>query len=192
MVLTLGIGHAAARYARQLIIRAAQCVYALAAALITVAMLAGGLTRDLLFAAVFMIGCARAFELPTGHSLVPALVPPRMLSRAVAAWTSANQVAVICGPALGGLIYAVQPIAVAALCAAFFLGSVTLVSLMRVKGRVVSREPPTLRSVLAGFDYIRTRKRLLGVITLDLFVGRRRFLPRRRLHRRFPHRSARC
>jgi MFS family permease len=170
VVLTLLIGHAADRYDRQMIIRAAQCVYALAAALITVAMVADVLTRDLLFAAVFMIGCARAFELPTGHSLVPALVPARMLSRAVAAWTSANQVAVICGPALGGLIYAVQPVAVAALCVAFFLGSVTLVSLMRVKGRAASREPPTIRSVLAGLDYVRTRKRLLGVITLDLFV----------------------
>jgi MFS family permease len=170
IILTLLIGHAADRYNRKTIIRVAQGVYALAAALITGAMLAGVLTRDLLFAAVFMLGCARAFDLPTGHSLVPALVPARMLPRAVAAWTSANQVAVICGPALGGLIYAVQPIAVAALCVAFFVGSVTLVSLMQVKGRVASREPPTLRSVLAGFEYIRTRKRLLGVITLDLFV----------------------
>ena len=32
------------------------------------------------------------------------------------------------------------------------------------------REPPTFASVLAGFEYIRTRQRLLGVITLDLFV----------------------
>ncbi len=170
VVLTLLIGHAADRYDRKLIVRAAQVVYALAATLITVAMLADVLSRDLLFVAVFMLGCARAFELPTGHSLVPALVPPRLLSRAVAAWTSANQVAVICGPALGGVIFAVQPVAVAALCVAFFLGSVTLVSLMRVQGRVASREPPTFRSVLAGFEYIRTRKRLLGVITLDLFV----------------------
>ncbi|HEY5380320.1 MAG TPA: MFS transporter [Pseudolabrys sp.] len=170
VVLTLLIGHAADRYDRKMIIRVAQSVYALAAALITGAMLAGVLSRDLLFAAVFMIGCARAFELPTGHSLVPALVPARMLSRAVAAWTSANQVAVICGPALGGVIYAVKPVAVAALCVGFFLGSMTLVTLMRVQGRVANREPPTLRSVLAGFEYIRTRRRLLGVITLDLFV----------------------
>lgn len=170
IVLTLLIGHAADRYDRKMIIRATQIVYALAAALVTGAMFTGLLTRELLFGVVFMIGCARAFELPTGHSLVPALVPTRLLPRAVAAWTSANQVAVICGPALGGLIYAVQPIAVAALSVAFFLGSVTFVSLMRVQGRAASREPPTLRSVLAGFEYIRTRKRLLGVITLDLFV----------------------
>ncbi|HSP51112.1 MAG TPA: hypothetical protein VLN61_13220 [Pseudolabrys sp.] len=41
---------------------------------------------------------------------------------------------------------------------------------MRVKGPAANREPPTFASVLAGFEYIRTRCRLLGVITLDLFV----------------------
>jgi MFS family permease len=82
-----------------------------------------------------MPGCARAFEMPTAHSVIPALVPPRMLTRAIAAWTSANQVAVICGPAVGGFIYAVKPVAVSMLCTAFFLASVTLVSLMRVRSR---------------------------------------------------------
>ena len=101
VVLTLLIGHAADRYDRRLIVRAAQSVYALAALMITAALIAGVLSRDLLFVAVFMIGCARAFELPTAHALAPALVPPPLISRAVAAWTSANQVAVICGPALG-------------------------------------------------------------------------------------------
>jgi MFS family permease len=171
VILTLLIGHTADRYDRRLIVRVAQSIYALAAALLTAAMLAGALSRDLLFAVVFMIGCARAFELPTGHSLVPALVPPVLLPRAVAAWTSANQVAVICGPALGGLVYALQPVVVSAICVAFFLCSVTLVSLIKIKGNVVAgREPPTFRSVMAGFDYIRQRRRLLGVITLDLFV----------------------
>ena len=75
VVLTLLIGHAADRYDRRLIVRAAQSVYALAALMITAALLAGALSRDLLFAAVFLIGCARAFEMPTAHSLVPTLVP---------------------------------------------------------------------------------------------------------------------
>lgn len=171
VVLTLLVGHTADRYDRRLIVQLSQGVYALAAALITTASLMDFLSRDLLFFAVFMIGCARAFELPTGHALVPATVPPRLLPRAVAAWTSANQVAVISGPALGGLLYAVFPVAVSALCVAFFMASVALVSLIRVKGNVVAnREPPTFTSVLAGFHYIRRRKRLLGVITLDLFV----------------------
>src|SRR6185437_15731314 len=120
VVLTLLIGHAADRYDRRLIVRTAQGVYALAAVMITAALLSGVLTRDLLFGAVFMIGCARAFEMPTAHSLAPALVPGAMIPRAVAAWTSANQIAVICGPALGGLIYSVSPMLVSAICLIFF------------------------------------------------------------------------
>ncbi|MGB9042653.1 MAG: MFS transporter, partial [Pseudolabrys sp.] len=112
VVLTLLIGHAADRYDRRLIVRAAQSVYVLAAVMITVALFAGALGRDLLFAAVFMLGTARAFELPTAHALAPSLVPTPMISRAVAAWTSANQTAIICGPALGGLIYALNPLLV--------------------------------------------------------------------------------
>jgi MFS family permease len=170
VVLTLLIGHAADRYDRRLIVRAAQSVYALAAVMITAALFAGALGRDLLFAAVFMIGSARAFELPTAHALAPSLVPAPMISRAVAAWTSANQTAIICGPALGGLIYTLSPVLVGVICLALFACSITLISFVDAKGPPEKREPPTFTSVLAGFDYIRSRRRLLGVITLDLFV----------------------
>jgi MFS family permease len=170
VVLTLLIGHTADRYDRRLIVRSCHGVYALAASIMTAALLAGVLTRDLLFAVVFLIGCARAFEVPTAHALAPALVPPTMISRAVAAWTSANQIAVICGPALGGLIYTLSPVLVGVFCLVFFTGSITLISFVHAKGPAVNREPPTFTSVLAGFEYIRTRRRLLGVITLDLFV----------------------
>ena len=170
VLLTLLIGHAADRYDRRTIIRAAQSVYALAALALTLALVAGALSRDLLFGAVFLIGCARAFEVPTGSALVPALVPAPLIARAVGGWTSANQVAVICGPALGGLIYAINPVVVSALCVAFFAGAISFVSCIRVKGPPAPREPPSFASVLAGFEFIRTRPRLLGVITLDLFV----------------------
>lgn len=170
VILTLLIGHAADRYDRRLIVRSAQCVHVLAAMMITTALIAGVLNRELLFGAVFLIGCARAFELPTAHSLVPALVPAPMIGRAIAAWTSANQVAVICGPALGGLLYAVSPRLVTSLCILFFSASVVLISFVRARGVAETREPPTVASVLAGFNFIRTRNRLLGVITLDLFV----------------------
>ena len=170
VILTLLIGHAADRYDRRLIIRIAQGTYAIAAAALTVALIVGGLSRELLFSVVFLIACARAFEVPTGSALVPVLVPAPLITRAVGGWTSANQVAVICGPALGGLVYAVNPIVVSALCMMFFAGAIAFVSFIRVKGPAPAREPPTFASVLAGFEFIRTRPRLLGVITLDLFV----------------------
>src|SRR5215475_1887255 len=170
VVLTLLIGHAADRYDRRLIVRVAQGVYVLAAVMITLALFNGILGRNLLFVAVFMIGCARAFELPTAHALAPSLVPAPMISRAIAAWTSANQTAIICGPALGGLIYAVSPVLVGMVCLFFFACSITLITLVQARGPAPLREPPTFKSVLAGIHYIRSRHRLLGVITLDLFV----------------------
>ena len=170
VVLTLLIGHAADRYDRRLIVRTAQGVHTLAAIMITVALVTGTMSRDLLFVAVFMMGCARAFEMPTAHSLAPTLVPARMVPRAVAAWTSANQVAVISGPALGGLIYTVSPILVGVVCVILMTVSITLISFVQSNRPPVIREPPTFRSVLAGFEFVRTRRRLLGVVLLDLFV----------------------
>ncbi len=170
VVLTLAIGHAADRYDRRVIVRVAQGFYALAAIMITAALLNGVLTRNLLFAAVFMIGSARAFELPSASALVPALVPGPLIPRAIAAWTSANQVAVICGPAAGGLIYILSPVLVTAICVVFFTIAIVFVTLVEAKAPAPARNPPTIASVLAGFEFIRTRRRLLGVITLDLFV----------------------
>ena len=168
--LTLLIGHAADRYDRRLIIRIAQGVYAIAALIITAALLTDTLSRDLLLGSVFLIGSARSFEVPTGSALVPALVPQPLIPRAVAAWTSANQTAVICGPALGGLIYTVKPVLVTALCVAFFLIAITLVTFIRPLKVDERRDPPTFAAVLDGIKYLFTRRRLLGVVTLDLFV----------------------
>ncbi len=170
VLLTLAIGHAADRYDRRSIIRAAQAIEALAALMVAAALLLHVLDRYILFGAVFLIGCARAFEVPTGSALVPVLVPAPLIPRAVAAWTSANQTAVICGPALGGLLYVVSPLIVALVCVASFSAAVTFVTLIRIERVPPPREPTTLSSVLAGLNYIRTRRRLLGVITLDLFV----------------------
>jgi MFS family permease len=170
VVLTLWIGHAADRYDRRHIVLLAQATYAVAAIVVLVVLLGSARSVHLLFFAVFMLGCARAFELPAGSALVPSLVPERIISRAVAAWSSANQIAVITGPAAGGLIYALSPpaVCVVALCG-FGIGMI-LVTLIKIRRPPVKREPPTWDSVLAGFKFMFTRQRLLGVITLDLFV----------------------
>src|SRR5579885_1140868 len=74
------------------------------------------------------------------------------------------------GLALGGLIYAVKPVFVTALCVVFFLTAITLVTFIRPLQAGERREPPTFAAVLDGIKYLFTRRRLLGVVTLDLFV----------------------
>lgn len=170
VILTLLVGHAADRYDRRYIVIAAQVFYALAALTVLIVLVSAVKSVSLLFFAVLVLGCARAFELPAGSALVPALVPQALISRAVAAWASANQTAVICGPAAGGLIYAFSPALVCVLAIAFCAIGTVLVWQIKVERPPVPRDPPTLASVLAGFEFIRTRPRLLGIITLDLVV----------------------
>jgi hypothetical protein len=93
-----------------------------------------------------------------------------MTARAVAAWTSVNKVAVITGPALGGLIYSISPLLIGLLCSLLFVTSIALIGFVRIKESPLKRERPTWTSALAGFEYVITRPRLLGVMTLDLLV----------------------
>lgn len=170
VVLTLLIGHLADRYDKRIILRLTQGGYALSAVILLIAFWQQMLSRELLLTIVFILGCARAFEIPTGHSFVPALVPIDVLPRATAAWAASNQAATIAGPALGGFAYSLNPFVACAICVVFFAASCTLTFLFRTRRPVVAREPPTLSSVFAGLHYIYTRPRLLGVISLDLFV----------------------
>lgn len=170
VLFTLIVGHAADRYDRRTIVRGAQSLYVLVAVILTFAFSTGMLSRELLFGCVLLIGCARAFEMPTAHTLASTLVPTSMIARAIAAWTSANQTAVICGPALGGLLYTISPVIVTMVCFVFTSTSITLISFVQINSPPAKREPATFASVLAGFEYVWARPRLLGVITLDLFV----------------------
>lgn len=168
--LALVVGHVADRYDRRLVIRAAQLVEGAAAACLTVGSAGAWLDIPAIFALVFVAGTARAFELPTMHALVPGLVPGSLFSRAVAGSASANQVAVVLGPAIGGLLYAAGPTMVYVACTALFLGASVLVALLHIEGPPRSPAPFSLASLFAGFAFIRSRRELVGVISLDLFV----------------------
>jgi MFS family permease len=97
-------------------------------------------------------------------------VPLALLARATAAGSSATQVAVIGGPATGGLLYAVSPVLVYSLCCALYLMASLLISLVKAERTATSREPLSVKVVLAGFAYMRRNPIVLGVITLDLFA----------------------
>jgi MFS family permease len=169
-LLVLVAGHVADRYDRRMIVRACQLVSGLATAGLAIGAAAGWMTRESLLAIVFVIGAARAFEQTTLTTLLPGIVPLSMLQRATAAAASATQVAVIAGPAAGGLLYAVSPVLVYALCCALYITASLLIGLVRVERTAISREPLSLAVLFAGFSYIRRNPLILGAITLDLFA----------------------
>jgi len=172
VALSLLIGQIADQYDRRAAVRACQIVKCLAAVALTIGSAGGWLGRDSILAILFVSGIARAFETPTMHTLVPGLVPRSLLPRAIAAAVSATQTAVICGPAIGGMIYSWsgQPTAVYGVCAAIFFAASVLISLVKLKLPPLERKAVTLQTLLAGFSYIQSRPVILGALLLDLFA----------------------
>ena len=170
VLLAVVVGQIIDRFDRRAVARACQVVKAICAIVLALGTARGWLGREQFFAILLVVGTARAFETPTLHALVPTLVPPRLLPRAVAASATASQTAVICGPALGGLIYAFGPTTVYTVCTLVFIAASVLVSLLPRDARPREKMPVTLANLFAGFTYVRHHPILLGAISLDLFV----------------------
>jgi MFS family permease len=168
-VLILVAGQLADRYDRRRIAQVSQMVECIAAATLAYGAFTGTTTREMIFAAAFLLGAGRAGESPTMQTLLPAVVPVTLFPRAVAASSAAQQAATITGPAIGGLIYAFSPTAVYTICFVLFASAATQLVFLHYE-RSTSRPPVTLDGFFAGVRYMWRNKILLGVITLDLFA----------------------
>ena len=102
--------------------------------------------------------------------LTPLLVPSHLLARAMAFSSSGIQVAVIGGPALGGVIFVAGAGAVYMTCAALFAIAFGLVLRVHYLHAPAARERVTWATVFAGVTFISQRKTLLGAVSLDLFA----------------------
>ncbi len=171
VALILMSGHVADRFDRRRIVRTCQALEALIAAAMAVASLKGWINAEHIFVFVALIGATRAFETPTLQALLPSVVTPRQLPRAVALASSAAQAAIIIGPAIGGFAYVAGPGVAYALSATLFAVAAVLVSGLALRQAVQRLTAPvSVKTVFAGFAYIRSRPVLLGAISLDLFA----------------------
>ena len=175
LLLTLVAGHVADRVHRARIIAACLVTQAVVALILVSATQgwgasSGWASRELLLGISVMLGVARAFQMPAQQALTPMLVPPAMLPRAMAFSSGGMQAAVIGGPALGGLIFVAGATAVYATCAALFAIGCALVLLVRYEHTPPPREPVSMRTLLAGVEFVWRSKALLGAVSLDLFA----------------------
>jgi len=163
-------GQLADRLDRRLIISCAYTAELTGAAVLLWFTLSGGSDVRVVFGAVVLLGLARAFWAPAGQAMTPNLVPKHLLSGAVAVNSVLFQVAVIAGPALGGLIAQLGYHVVYGICCALLSLTVFMVASVRP---VLPQGPATewrWRAVLDGFHFVVSKKPLLGAISLDLFA----------------------
>ena len=81
-VLILVAGQLADRYDRRRIAQVSQIVECIAAATLAYGAFTGTTTREMIFAAAFLLGAGRAGESPTMQTLLPAVVPVTLFPRA--------------------------------------------------------------------------------------------------------------
>lgn len=123
------------------------------------------------FAAMALLGAARAFSMPSSQALLPNLTPPESFTRAVALNSSVYQIATVLGPALGGVLYLAGPRVVYASVAV--LAAVAVVLMLRVRAGArtdAAHEAANLHTLLSGLRFVRSKPVVLGAISLDLFA----------------------
>ena len=169
LLLTLPAGHFADRYHRGHIISICILSQAAVAAVLWWGTQEDWVNRELIFALSVILGAARAFQMPAQQAIAPALVKESLLQKAVAMSTSGMQVAIIGGPALGGVIYTAGATAVYGTCTVLLAMGFVLMMFVRY-ARKRTHQAVSWESVLAGIGFVWHHKILLGAISLDLFA----------------------
>jgi MFS family permease len=169
LLLTLPAGHVADKLHRGRIFATCMLTQALVALLLLAATMQGFVSRELILGLSILLGVARAFQMPAQQALIPLLVPQALLGSAIAFSTSGMQAAIIGGPAIGGVVYAVGADWVYGLCTALLLVAAGLILAVRYSHRP-TESATTLKEALAGIRFVWENKTVLGALSLDLFA----------------------
>jgi len=170
-LLALPAGQIADRLPRRAVTAAAFTLNIAIALLLVFVTLAGARSLWPFLAIAAVAGVANVVGNPAMRALTPELVPHELLPGALALRGVAGQIGLITGPALGGIIFAVEPVAVYATAAGLLTLSLLAVLAMRpVVRSFVTTEPPGWDSLVAGVRFILRTRMLLGAIGLDLFA----------------------
>jgi hypothetical protein len=168
-------------YDRRIVLFASQTVPGLASLGMLAAMATDHVSLGLIYGLVLVTEVASSFESPARQSILPALVPRRLYTRAMTTNSALSSVTSVTGPALGGVLIALGGVGQAyvvhaALVALALLALVPLhLPAVKATGRI------QLSAIQEGLAFVWNRKELLGAMTLDMFAvmfgGARALLP---------------
>ena len=162
-------GHVADRFDRRKVAALCQGAQGLIALGLLLGSSAGSISREMIFVIAFLLGTARAFEMPTTQALLPNIVPPGLFPAAVAASASAMQAATIVAPALGGLLYALGTHWVYGPALLLYGGALSLMLSLPAR-QLPLKQKVSLESLLAGFRFVRSRPAVFGAVSMDMLA----------------------
>lgn len=170
-LLFLVAGQAADRFARRRILQVCYLGFSLCSLSLLAFTLAHVRTPLPIYAVLLLNGTVRAFNGPASQSMIPSLVPPAVLTNAIAWGSSIFQSATITGPMVGGTLYGLvqSPAPVYAIAAACTVLSFSFLCFVEAP-RSVRRVSANSTMLLDGIRYMFRNKLVLGAISLDLFA----------------------
>jgi MFS family permease len=169
-LLALPAGHLADRFPRR---RIGAIAIALNAAIVVglLAVTLGGaqqLWPFLVLAAAS--GVAAVVGAPALSALTPEIVPADLVPGAVALRSVAGQIAIVAGPAVGGLLFAIRPEVVYVVAAVLLTCALAATLGLKRRPAVVTDRSPGVGELVAGVRFVLRTRILLGAISLDLFA----------------------
>lgn len=170
-VLNLVGGVVADIYDRRKIMMLAQSTSLVGGAVLWLATSHEHVGLQLLYATVVLGAVANAFDFPARAALLPTLVAPGAFPRAVTAASTAQALAFVTGPALGGMVIAAAGIGSAyAVYVALILGSVVGLAVLELPSRRGTVSALSLRAVREGLQFVRRQPVILGCMLLDMLA----------------------
>jgi MFS family permease len=168
LILALPAGQIADRFPRRTVVALGLVLQGLIAALLVLITLNGANALWPFLTIGAIAGMASALTNPAGRALTPEIVPTELLPGAIALRSVANQIGIIVGPAVGGVIFAAEPVAVYITAGALFL--LAFVTILGVKSARAAAPAMELswENLSAGIGFIVRTRMLLGAISLDL------------------------
>ena len=119
-------------------------------------------------------GTAMALGWPAARAMPPTLVSVEVLPNAMTLRSIASQTGMVIGPAIGGLLYGVSPVAVYLISAGCcLLASITVMAMHpapAAESLPVGTQTATVTGLLEGLRFVGRTQILLGAILLDLLA----------------------
>ena len=168
LVLALPAGQIADRFPRRLVVALGLVLQMLIAALLVLITLNGASALWPFLTVAVIAGMASALTNPAGRALTPEIVPIELLPGAIALRSVANQIGIIVGPAVGGAIFQVEPVAVYIVAGALFLFAFATILGVKSVRAAAPAMALTWENLSAGISFIVRTRMLLGAISLDL------------------------
>lgn len=170
---TLFAGYAVDHYSRRLFGVLASLMVFLSALTLTAvsAGWTGGNPLYWLYGAIAFNGVARAFISPSYSSLFAIILPREHYGRASAIGSSAFQLGLVIGPALGGILVGwAGKMAGYSAASLLSLGATAAMLLLRVKEPPPAESTPVFKSIAGGVRFVFSNQIILGALSLDMFA----------------------